>query len=145
VRSQGGKSPAPSEHPSRGTDSFEQRLVTGRLSPREKVPHNYIVLLLIKALRRCGYRCPITGVVDKLSPDRTSSAYGNTLEGAHIIPHHLSEAKTELEVFLSCFTFLKSSKNKRIKCGRLWVFSRDRRFERNLTVKILIPWIISLS
>ena len=101
----------PSEHPTRGVstrgvDSFEQRIVTGRLSPREKVPHYSLVSLLIKALRRCGFRCPITGLMDKLSPNRASGTYPITLEGAHIIPHHLSVAQTELEVIILYFIFL---------------------------------------
>jgi hypothetical protein len=37
VRSQGGKTPVPSDHPSRPVESFEQRIVTGRLNQREKV------------------------------------------------------------------------------------------------------------
>ena len=39
VRSQGGKTPAPSEHPSKPAETFDQRVTTGRLSQREKVLH----------------------------------------------------------------------------------------------------------
>jgi hypothetical protein len=37
-------------------------------------------------------------MVDKLSPGKPAGAYPVTLEAAHIIPYHLSEAKTEVEV-----------------------------------------------
>ena len=98
VRAQGGKTPVPSEHPSRGPDTFEQRLVSGRLTVREKVQFsNCIAIDTIKALRRCGFRCPITGLMDRLSSRRPEGMIRVTLEAAHIIPHSLSEAKTELD------------------------------------------------
>jgi len=37
VRSQGGKTPTPSDHPSRRGESLDFRAVTGRLNQREKV------------------------------------------------------------------------------------------------------------
>src|SRR5205085_6677190 len=37
VRSQGGNTPIPSDHPSRSAETFEQCIITGRLSQREKV------------------------------------------------------------------------------------------------------------
>jgi hypothetical protein len=68
-------------------------------------------------LRRCGFRCPITKLVDKLSPDKPPGAYPVTLEGAHIIPHHLSEAKTEIEVssfYMSFIVNLKKEQKRKV-------------------------------
>jgi hypothetical protein len=57
-------------------------------------------------------------MLDRLSPDRPTRSYANVLEGAHIIPHHLSEAKNDREVNVSKVIPLTISENKKTKYGK---------------------------
>lgn len=40
----------------------------------------------------------MTGYFDRMAPNKPKGTVGYTLDGAHIIPHHLSQATTETEV-----------------------------------------------
>ena len=51
-----------------------------------------------QALRRCSYRCPVSGQYDSLAPNRPPGFSPLTLEAAHIIPHSLGQAGDETEV-----------------------------------------------
>jgi hypothetical protein len=61
--------------------------------------------------------------MDKLSPNRASGTYPITLEGAHIIPHHLSVARTELEVIILYFIFLTEREQKSKVWQALGIFA----------------------
>lgn len=49
-----------------------------------------------------------------MAPNKPRGTFGYTLEGAHIIPHHLSQAKTETEVihFIRPFNCQREQKKK---------------------------------
>jgi hypothetical protein len=67
-----------------------------------------------QALHRCGFRCPVTGYFDRLAPKKPKGTVGYTLEGAHIIPHYLSQVKIETEPLYFCMPFncQREQKNK---------------------------------
>ena len=95
-----------SDHPSR-LDDFDQRLVTRRLTDREKVRYICHLPLLILALHRSNWACPMTGIVDRASPNGPKPlSLPHTLDVAHIIPHNLGQAHDSLEVSTPELKFL---------------------------------------
>jgi hypothetical protein len=64
-------------------------------------------------------------MVDKLSRERVPGTYPATLEGAHIIPHSLSEAKTELEV-MQIESILRLARTKEENMASIRNFCRPR-------------------
>ena len=87
-----------SEHPSRA-DDFDRRLVNRRLSDRDKVCHICHSLLLIEAVHRSNWTCPMTGMVDRSSPNGPKPlSLPHSLNVAHILPHNLGQARDDMEV-----------------------------------------------
>ena len=83
------------------TETLDERIGTGRLnSQREKIVFSVSEMLIHEALRRTGFRCPVSGYHDNLAPNVPLPFYPTTSDAAHIIPHSFAEAQTDLE---ACF------------------------------------------
>ena len=82
-------------------DGFDPRLVTRRLTDPEKVC--YVTF----ALHRSYWTCPMTGIVERTSPNGPKPlSLPYTLDVAHIIPHNLGQARNSLEVSIPYLKFL---------------------------------------
>ena len=73
--------------------------------------HLSILPLLIQALHRSNWTCPMTGIVERTSPNGPQPlSLPHTLDVAHIIPHNLGQARDSLEVGI---LYLKISDGRR--------------------------------
>lgn len=120
VKGQGGRTPSPSSFAS--YDDIP--VVVGSASrsgvARVKVYSFDDVLTFLKCLERAYYRCPVTGMVDKLSP-QTDIPY--TLEAAHILPFSMNDLSASDPALVSILqiiklTMLEREASQSVECTR---------------------------
>jgi hypothetical protein len=88
VKSQGGRTPSPSSVASYDEIPVDVGAALRSGAARVEVYSFNDVLTSLKCLERANYRCPVTGMVDKLSQHQDIPY---TLEAAHILPFSMND------------------------------------------------------